>query len=96
MYLTRKQERSMYHIEFTAPIRENDPAEVIDRMQTDMTDLPHVVAHAKSLFSNAVHQRTHKPLPHGFRILDDHGTEVAHWSIDETGESSDPGLAAGH
>jgi hypothetical protein len=58
-------------------------------MLTDMTSLSHVVAHAKSLFSNVVVQRTRKPMPHGFRILDDHGAEVAHWSIDETSHDRD-------
>lgn len=86
----------MYQIEFTAPRRENCPPEVLDRMRTDMTSLPHVVAHAKSLFSNVVVQRTRKPLPHGFRILDDHGAEVAHWSIDETNNGHDPARTAEH
>jgi hypothetical protein len=34
--------------------------------------------------SNVIVQRTHKPIPHGFRILDTQGSEVAHWNIDET------------
>ncbi|HUI20203.1 MAG TPA: hypothetical protein VLZ74_04085 [Methylocella sp.] len=74
----------MFEIEFVGAVREGTPPEVLDRMRTDMTDLPHVVAHAKSLFSNAVAQRVHKPLPHGFRILDPQGTEVARWSIDDS------------
>jgi hypothetical protein len=86
----------VYQIEFTAPRRENRPPEVLDRMLTDITSLPHVVAHAKSLFSNVVVQRTRKPLPHGFRILDDHGTEVAHWSIDETSNGRDPAQTSEH
>jgi len=73
----------MFHIEFLGMAREGAP-EVLDRMRTDMTDLTHVIAHAKSLFSNAVAQRTHKPLPRGFRILDANGTEVAKWSIDDS------------
>lgn len=73
----------MFQIEFVAPRWESGTAEVLDRMITDSTDLTQVVAHAKSLFSNVVAQRTRKPVPHGFRILDDDGTEVAHWSIDE-------------
>ena len=52
--------------------------------RSDMTDLPHVIAHAKSLFSNAVAQRIHKPLPRGFRILDTEGAEVARWSVDDS------------
>lgn len=74
----------MFQIEFVGMKREGVAPEVLDRMTTDMTDLPHVIAHAKSLFSNAVAQRVHKPLPHGFRILDTHGIEVARWSIDDS------------
>lgn len=74
----------MFRIEFVGAHREGAPPEVLDRMTTDLTDLPHVVAHAKSLFSNAVVQRVHKPLPRGFRILDAQGTEVARWNIDES------------
>jgi hypothetical protein len=79
----------VFQIEFVAPRGENQPPEVLDRMMTDITSLPHVVAHAKSLFANVVHQRTHKPVPHGFRILDDHGAEVAFWSIDEPNAGRD-------
>lgn len=74
----------MYSIEFVGMRRGDAPRPVIDRMETNMTDLAHVVTHAKSLFSNVVAQRTHKELPHGFRILDEHGVEVAHWNIDES------------
>lgn len=74
----------MFQIEFVAPRREGEPSEVLDRMTTDMSNLPQVIAHAKSLFSNVIVQRTHKPLPRGFRILATDGTEVAHWNIDET------------
>lgn len=83
----------MFQIEFVAPRGENGQPEVLDRMMSDLTSLPHVVAHAKSLFSNVVVQRTHKAVPHGFRILDENGTEVAHWSIDEpstSGEWTEP------
>ncbi len=83
----------MYRIEFVAPRPENGAPEVLDRMMTDITSLDHLVAHAKSLFANVVHQRTRKPVPHGFRILDDHGAELAHWSIDEastTGDETEP------
>jgi hypothetical protein len=75
----------VYHIEFVAPHGEKDQPEVLDRMTSDLTSVPQLVAHAKSLFANVVHQRTHKPVPHGFRILDEHGAEVAQWSIDEAG-----------
>jgi hypothetical protein len=74
----------MFQIEFVGPNREGAPVEVLDRMTTDLTSVPQVVAHAKSLFSNVIVQRTHKPIPHGFRILDTQGSEVAHWNIDET------------
>ncbi len=74
----------MFQIEFVGAKREGAPPEVLDRMTTDMTSLPQVVAHAKSLFSNVIVQRTHKPLPHGFRILDNQGTEVANWRIDDS------------
>jgi hypothetical protein len=74
----------MFQIEFVGPSREGAPAEVLDRMTTDLISLPQVVAHAKSLFSNVIVQRTHKPVPHGFRILDNQGSEVAHWSIDDS------------
>lgn len=74
----------MFRIEFVGAPREGAPPEVLDRMMTDLTGLPHVVAHAKSLFSNAVAQRVRKPLPHGFRILDAQGTEVARWSVDDS------------
>jgi hypothetical protein len=86
----------MFQIEFVAPRYESGTPEVLDRMITDSTDLAHVVAHAKSLFSNVVVQRTHKPVPHGFRILDDHGTEVAHWSIDEPSSDRDSSEAPVH
>lgn len=79
----------MFQIEFVTPRGENGPPEVLDRMTTDMTSLSQVVAHAKSLFSNVIIQRTHKPIPHGFRILDDHGAEVAHWTIDESSAGPD-------
>jgi hypothetical protein len=78
------EEPPVFQIEFVGPHREGAPPEVLDRMRTDMTDLPHVIAHAKSLFSNAVAQRIHKPLPRGFRILDIQGIEVAHWSVDDS------------
>jgi hypothetical protein len=74
----------MFQIEFVGPNCEGAPVEVLDRMTTDLTSVPQVVAHAKSLFSNVILQRTHKPIPHGFRILDTQGSEVAHWNIDET------------
>jgi hypothetical protein len=74
----------MFRIEFVGAHREDAPPEVLDKMTTDLTHLPQVIAHAKSLFSNAVAQRVHKPLPHGFRILDIQGTEVAHWSLDDS------------
>jgi hypothetical protein len=74
----------MFQIEFVGPNREGASVEVLDRMTTDLTSVPQVVAHAKSLFSNVIVQRTHKPIPHGFRILDTQGSEVAHWNIDET------------
>jgi hypothetical protein len=73
----------MFAIEFVGAPREGAPPVVTDRMETNLTDLAHIMAHAKSLFSNVVVQRTHKELPHGFRILNDHGTEVARWSIDD-------------
>jgi len=79
----------LFQIEFVAPSGEKGQPEVLDRMMTDMTSLSHVVAHAKSLFSNVVVQRTRKPVPHGFRILDDHGAEVAFWSIDEPSPGRD-------
>ncbi len=74
----------MFQIEFLGPLREGAPPVVTDRMTTDLTSVPQVISHAKSLFSNVIVQRTHKPLPHGFRILDDRGGEVAHWNIDES------------
>jgi hypothetical protein len=74
----------MFQIEFTGPLRDGTAPEVIDRMTTDLTRLDQVVTHAKSLFSNVIVQRVHKPLPHGFLILDAQGTEVARWSIDES------------
>ena len=74
----------MFQIEFVGARREDAPPEVLDRMTTDMTDLPHVVTHAKSLYANVIAQRVHKPLPRGFRILDLQGIEVAHWSVDDT------------
>lgn len=74
----------MFKIEFVGPRRDDAPPEVIDEMTTDLTQLDKVVTHAKSLFSNVIIQRAHKPLPHGFWILDNQGTEVARWSIDDT------------
>ncbi len=74
----------MFHIEFVGMLREGSPPEVLDRMTTDIADLPHVVTHAKSLYANVIIQRVHKPLPHGFRILDIQGTEVARWSVDDS------------
>jgi hypothetical protein len=74
----------MFSIEFVAPPHEGAAPEVIDRMTTDLTRLEEVVTHAKSLFSNVIVQRTHKPLPRGFWILDDQSVEVARWSIDDT------------
>ena len=53
----------MFQIEFVGPNREGAPMEVLDRMTTDLTSVPQVVAHAKSLFSNVIVQRTHKPIP---------------------------------
>jgi hypothetical protein len=79
-----KQVLLMFRIEFVGPLRPEAPPEVLDRMTTDLTSLTQVVAHAKSLFSNVIIQRTHKPLPHGFRILDSQGAEVARWSIDDS------------
>lgn len=73
----------MLEIEFVGVSHEGARAEVIDRMKTDLTDVHKAVVHAKSLFSNVIVQRTHKPLPHGFRILDSAGVEVASWSIDD-------------
>ena len=74
----------MFQIEFVGASQEGRAPEVLDRMRTDLTDLPHIITHAKSLLANAVAQRVHKPLPHGFRILDGQGTEVARWSLDES------------
>ncbi len=74
----------MFQIEFIGPLREGATPEVTDRMTTDLTRLDQVITHAKSLFSNVIAQRVHKPLPHGFSILDAQGMEVARWSIDET------------
>jgi hypothetical protein len=74
----------MLVIEFVGLGARGAPAEVIDRMKTDLSDVRKAIAHAKSLFSNVIVQRTHKPLPHGFRILDSAGREVASWSIDES------------
>jgi len=74
----------MFAIEFLGAPREGAPPEVTDRMETNLTDLPHIIAHAKSLFSNVIVQRTDKMIPHGFRILDAQGAEVARWSIDDT------------
>jgi hypothetical protein len=74
----------MFHIEFVGTLREGAPPEVLDRMETDIADLPHVVTHAKSLYANVIAQRTHKPLPRGFRILDLQGAEVARWSVDDS------------
>jgi hypothetical protein len=78
-----KEEPPMFQIEFVGVLRDGAPPEVLDRMTTDLTDVPHVVTHAKSLYANVVIQRVHKPLPRGFRILDQQGTEVAHWSVDD-------------
>lgn len=75
----------MFQIEFFGTSNGGSEPEVLDRMRTDMTELPHLISHAKSLFANAVAQRVHKPLPHGFRILDGQGNEVARWSLDESG-----------
>jgi hypothetical protein len=74
----------MFHIEFVGMLLEGSPPEVLDRMTTDIADLPHVVTHAKSLYANVIIQRVHKPLPRGFRILDIQGTEVARWSVDDS------------
>lgn len=74
----------MFQIEFIGVHREGAPPEVLDRMTTDLTDLPQLVTHAKSLYANVIVQRVHKPLPHGFRILDPQGTEVARWSVDDS------------
>ncbi|PWB84549.1 MAG: hypothetical protein C3F11_00790, partial [Methylocystaceae bacterium] len=63
----------MLQIEFVGMSHEGGPAEVIDRMKTDLTDVHKAIVHAKSLFANVIVQRTHKPLPHGFRILDSAG-----------------------
>jgi hypothetical protein len=84
VYQRKWEDLPVFQIEFVGTLREGTPPEVLDRMTTDMTDLPHVIAHAKSLFSNAVVQRVHKPLPRGFRILDTKGTEVARWSVDDS------------
>ena len=73
----------MLVIEFVGAAPEGAIAQVIDRMNTDISDVHKAVTHAKSLFANVIVQRTHKPLPHGFRILDSDGQEVASWSIDE-------------
>jgi hypothetical protein len=73
----------MLVIEFVGVAPEGMTAQVIDRMNTDISDVRKAVTHAKSLFSNVIVQRKHKPLPHGFRILDSDGREVASWSIDE-------------
>ncbi|WP_026605983.1 hypothetical protein [Methylocapsa acidiphila] len=73
----------MFQIEFLGQAREGAPPEVTDRMTSDLTRLDQVVTHAKSLFSNVIVQRVHKPLPHGFLILDAEGAEVARWSIDD-------------
>lgn len=73
----------MLQIEFVGISYKGAPPEVIDRMKTDLTDVNKAIVHAKSLFSNVIVQRTHKPLPHGFRILDSAGVEIASWSIDE-------------
>ncbi|HTV33931.1 MAG TPA: hypothetical protein VME69_12655 [Methylocella sp.] len=78
----------MFQIEFFSASNEGSDPEVLDRMRTDMTDLPQLITHAKSLFANAVAQRVHKPLPHGFRILDGQGKEVARWSLDESGSAN--------
>jgi hypothetical protein len=77
-------EALMFAIEFLGVPREGAAPEVTDRMETNLTDLPHIIAHAKSLFSNVIVQRTHKVLPHGFRIVDPQGVEVARWSIDDS------------
>lgn len=74
----------MLQIEFVGVAAQGAAGEVIDRMKTDLTDVQKAIVHAKSLFSNVIVQRTHKPLPHGFRILDSAGVEVARWSIDES------------
>lgn len=74
----------MFQIEFVGAHREGASPEVLDRMTTDLTDLPQIVTHAKSLYANVIVQRVHKPLPHGFRILDPQGTEVARWSVDDS------------
>lgn len=74
----------MLVIEFVGLGSQGAPAEVIDRMKTDLSDMRKAIAHAKSLFSNVIVQRTHKPLPHGFRIRDGAGREVASWRIDES------------
>ncbi|MBG0811512.1 hypothetical protein IY145_19350 [Methylosinus sp. H3A] len=73
----------MLVIEFVGVAPEGAIAQVIDRMNTDISDVHKAVTHAKSLFANVIVQRTHKPLPHGFRILDSAGKELASWSIDE-------------
>jgi len=73
----------MLVIEFVGVAPEGAIAQVIDRMNTDISDVHKAVTHAKSLFANVIVQRTHKPLPHGFRILDSDGREIASWSIDE-------------
>jgi hypothetical protein len=73
----------MFSIEFVAPLHEGAAPEIIDRMTTDLTRLDQVIIYAKSLFSNVIVQRTHKPLPHGFLILDAQKIEVARWSIDD-------------
>jgi len=74
----------MFQIEFVGPRQDGVAPEVLDRMTSDLTRLDQVVTHAKSLFSNVIVQRVHKPLPHGFSILDARGLEVARWSIDDT------------
>ena len=74
----------MFHIEFVGMLSEGSPHEVIDRMTPDISELPHVVPNAKSLYANVIIQRVHKPLPRGFRILDIQGTEVARWSVDDS------------
>lgn len=73
----------MFAIEFLGAPQEGAAPVVTDRMETNLTDLPNIITHAKSLFSNVITQRSHKEIPHGFRILDDHGVEVARWSIDD-------------
>ncbi|GEM_PF-1453820 len=80
-------EDPMFSIEFFGAPREGASPPVTDRMETNFTDLAHTITHAKSLFSNVIVQRRHKELPHGFRILDEQGAEVARWSIDD-----EPGL----